>query len=136
MTTEINTLPTEVNIHAHIGDPFTRNLLISGLDVGTKAWTVTSPLTVTTSGTDTVVLSLPATGPMVTRWRLMADGDTVISGTLKVDAAAADSTDVVAVAVPGPPGPQGITPQWWAGTQAEYDALPTKDASTLYVITG
>lgn len=27
-------------------------------------------------------------------------------------------------------------PRWWAGTQAAYDALPVKDPTTLYVITG
>jgi hypothetical protein len=31
----------------------------------------------------------------------------------------------------GPPGPEG---QWLAMTQAEYDALSTKDPETLYVI--
>lgn len=35
----------------------------------------------------------------------------------------------------GPPGPPGPTPTWWAGTQAQFNAIPLKDASTLYVIT-
>lgn len=32
---------------------------------------------------------------------------------------------------PGPPGPQG---QWDSMTQAEYEALPSKNPDTLYVI--
>ena len=32
---------------------------------------------------------------------------------------------------PGPPGPQG---EWDSMTQAEYDAIPIKDPSVLYVI--
>ena len=34
---------------------------------------------------------------------------------------------------PGPPGPQG---QWEKMTKADFDALPTKDPNTLYVIIG
>lgn len=34
---------------------------------------------------------------------------------------------------PGPPGPPGM---WDSMTQAAYDALPTKDPLTLYVIIG
>jgi hypothetical protein len=37
---------------------------------------------------------------------------------------------------PGPPGPQGPPGQWVSMTQAAYDALPTKDPNTLYVIIG
>ena len=29
----------------------------------------------------------------------------------------------------------GSTDSWWSGTQAEYDAIETKDPDTLYVIT-
>jgi hypothetical protein len=37
---------------------------------------------------------------------------------------------------PGDPGPVGPAPDIgvWTGTQAEYDAIPTKDPQTLYVI--
>lgn len=35
---------------------------------------------------------------------------------------------------PGPPGPPGLTPDWWAGTQLEWEAIPTKDPETLYII--
>lgn len=36
----------------------------------------------------------------------------------------------------GPQGPQGLPGQWTQMTQAAYDALPTKDPNTLYVIVG
>jgi hypothetical protein len=49
-------------------------------------------------------------------------------------------TKPVLVTVPtgkqGPPGPPGEDAQWARMTQAEYDALPTKDPNTLYVIIG
>ena len=35
---------------------------------------------------------------------------------------------------PGPPGPPGEDAKWVSMTQAQYDALPDKDPSTLYVI--
>jgi hypothetical protein len=37
---------------------------------------------------------------------------------------------------PGPPGTPGSLDAWirWTGTQAEYDAIATKDPTTLYVI--
>lgn len=35
---------------------------------------------------------------------------------------------------PGPQGPQGITPKFWSGTRAEFDALPEEDPETLYLI--
>lgn len=35
---------------------------------------------------------------------------------------------------PGPPGPPGQDAKWMAMTQAEFDALPTKDPDVLYVI--
>ena len=34
----------------------------------------------------------------------------------------------------GPAGPPGITPKFWAGTQAEYDALGAYDSETMYII--
>jgi hypothetical protein len=37
---------------------------------------------------------------------------------------------------PGEPGPPGQDAQWQKLTQAEYNALPTKDPDTLYVIIG
>lgn len=37
--------------------------------------------------------------------------------------------------IPGPPGKPGVTPEWWSGTQTEYNNLDTYDAETLYVIT-
>lgn len=37
---------------------------------------------------------------------------------------------------PGPPGPAGADAEWVQMTQAEYDALPTKDPNTLYVVVG
>jgi hypothetical protein len=40
------------------------------------------------------------------------------------------------VGPPGPEGPQGPAGVWWHGTQAAYDALPTKDPNTLYVVAG
>lgn len=39
----------------------------------------------------------------------------------------------------GPPGPQGVPgadATWLSITQADYDALPSHDPSTLYVIIG
>ena len=36
----------------------------------------------------------------------------------------------------GDPGPPGDDAQWQKMTQADYDALPTKDPNTLYVIIG
>ena len=36
--------------------------------------------------------------------------------------------------LPGPPGPPGAAAQWDSMTQAEYDALASKDPNTLYVI--
>lgn len=32
-------------------------------------------------------------------------------------------------------GGGGSTDSWWSGTQAEYDAIETKDPDTLYIIT-
>lgn len=40
----------------------------------------------------------------------------------------------VPVGKQGPPGPPGEAAQWDSMTQAEYDALPSKDPNTLYVI--
>ena len=34
------------------------------------------------------------------------------------------------------PGPPGEDAQWDRMTQAQFDALPTKDSETLYVIIG
>lgn len=143
MTTEpleIVSLPVEVNIHAHIGDPFERRLVFTGLDVTTKVWTVAAPLSVATQGTDTLVLTLAPSGPLSTRWYLKADGEAYISGTLLIDAGTIEPADLtdVGIQVKGAQGPQGepgVTPQWWSGTQAAYDALPVKDPDTLYVIT-
>lgn len=36
----------------------------------------------------------------------------------------------------GQPGPAGAAGIWWSGTQAQYDAIPSKDPNTLYVVTG
>lgn len=38
--------------------------------------------------------------------------------------------------IPGPPGPPGTSAAWDSMTQAQFDALPTKDPDTLYVIIG
>lgn len=37
---------------------------------------------------------------------------------------------------PGPPGPPGADALWDRMTQAEFDALPTKDSNVLYIIIG
>ena len=40
----------------------------------------------------------------------------------------------VPTGLPGPPGPPGAAAQWDSMTQAEYNALVSKDPNTLYVI--
>jgi hypothetical protein len=44
--------------------------------------------------------------------------------------------NVIAGAAVGPAGPQGPPGAWTRLTQAEYDALPIKDPTVLYVIVG
>jgi hypothetical protein len=91
-----------------------------------------------------VLSAVPTVGDLPTTGNLPGDahlvtatGDLYIWGT--------DNTWHVTGHVQGPPGPAGPAgPQgpeptgvWrsWTGTQSAYDALPTKDPATLYVIT-
>jgi hypothetical protein len=58
-----------------------------------------------------------------------ADGDTVVEVTTGPPVVVVDVGDLT-----GAPGPPGET--WVVMTQADYDALATKDPETLYIING
>lgn len=68
-----------------------------------------------------------------------SEGDTVVveigQPISVIDVVDLDHTQVVEIGnLGGGPGPQGPPGQWDALTQTEYNALPSKDPNTLYVI--
>lgn len=116
-TKDIIELPVGLDIHAHINDPFSRALVFDGMDVTAITWTVTAPLVVSAMDETTLMLSLPASPPMVSKWNLKGDGNVMLAGMLRVDSATVTQADtstitisVEGVAGPqGPPGPTGAT---------------------------
>ena len=68
----------------------------------------------------------------------MANGITVTAAPTNGVVVATPSPRPINVTVPvgkqGLPGPPGAQAQWDAMTQAEYNALSSKDPNTLYVI--
>lgn len=71
-----------------------------------------------------LVASVPAAPPTI----VVVSHDDAIAAAASADAAEA-SADAAAAAV-------ATAPKWWSGTQTAYNAIPTKDPGTLYLITG
>lgn len=131
-------LPARVDLHGYAGSPFAWLVTVADLDVTAVAWTATPPVVLTAVDDATLEVSFPATGPTRSRWTGFADGRAVMAGTLTIDrdAVTTEYSSITIMATAGPAGAPGVTPLWWSGTQAAYDALAVKDLNTLYVITG
>lgn len=79
-----------------------------------------------------VVFEVPISGGTVDISQVMSSEPE--PGLVKIvsneDRAAAEAASAAAIAA------SAAVPKWWSGTQSAYNAIPTKDASTLYLITG